>query len=71
MHMNNTRKETGSMSRRSFMQVAGLGAAAAGAAALAAGGGSREAEAAESPAANGSGYRETDHIRAYYEFSRF
>jgi hypothetical protein len=57
--------------RREFLRLAGLGAgAAAGIVASAVAG--REAEAAE-PAgeAQGRGYRETPHVKRYYELARF
>jgi nitrous oxide reductase len=59
--------------RRDFLRLAGLGGVAAGAAALA--GGAPEAAAAEAGAAGprrgGTGYRETEHVRRYYELARF
>jgi len=69
--MSNTRKNEKAVSRRSFMQIAGLGAGAAGAMALGTATGSTEADAADSDARKSGGYRETDHIRTYYEYLRF
>jgi len=69
--MSETRKKTGAVDRRSFMQIAGLGAGAAGAAAFGMSAGAEDATALEANGASASGYRETDHIRAYYKHSRF
>jgi len=52
--------------RRGFLKLAGFGAAAGGAALLA---GDKAAEASDAKA-EGSLYRETDHIRRYYELAR-
>jgi hypothetical protein len=52
--------------RRSFLKLAGAGAAAGGAALV---GGEKTAEAAESKPKT-SLYRETEHIRRYYELAR-
>ena len=54
--------------RRDFLKLATLGAVAGGAAAVAGG----VAEAAEtSDPAEGAGYRESPHIRTYYDTARF
>lgn len=53
--------------RRSFLKLAGAGVATAGGA-LAAGGSAAAAEKA--PEKPGALYRETDHIRKYYELAR-
>jgi hypothetical protein len=55
--------------RRNFLKLASVGAVA-GTVAAAAGGRQHEAEAAE-PEARGKGYRETDHVRKFYELARF
>ncbi len=52
--------------RRGFLKLAGAGAAAGGAALL---GGEKQAEAAETKP-KASLYRETEHIRRYYESAR-
>ena len=52
--------------RRSFLKLAGLGSVAGGAALVS---GSDKAEAASAPA--GSGYRETDHVKTFYQSARF
>lgn len=58
-------------SRRDFFRKAGFGVGAAGAAAV--GLGTGEAEAAEVGAGGekSAGYRETAHVRKYYELARF
>ncbi len=61
-------KGQGAVKRRDFLKQAGLVAGTAGAAAVMAG--SKKAEAAEADQAK-SGYRETDHIRTYYELAKF
>jgi len=65
------KKEETSVGRRDFFRKAGLGVGAAGAAAvgLAAERGAA-AEPAE-PAPGSAGYRETAHVKKYYELSRF
>ncbi len=65
------KKEKASVGRRDFFRKAGLGVGAAGAAAV---GLSAKQSAAAEPAesAPGSaGYRETAHVKKYYELSRF
>ncbi|MDX6752254.1 twin-arginine translocation signal domain-containing protein [Geminicoccaceae bacterium 1502E] len=54
--------------RRNFLKLASLGAAASTVAAVA----GRPAEAADPAAAKAHGsYRETPHVRKYYELARF
>ncbi len=53
--------------RRGFLKLAGLGTVAGGAALVA---GDKTAEAAESTSTK-AGYRETDHVKTYYEMARF
>ena len=53
--------------RRSFLKLASAGAAAGGAALVA---GERPAQAGEAKAGKQSLYRETEHIRRYYELAR-
>jgi hypothetical protein len=65
MRQEQDRRERG---RRGFLRLAGLGAGAAVAAAVA----GREAQAAlAEPEVRGQGYRETAHVRKYYELARF
>lgn len=56
------------VARRDLFKLAGLGGLAAGAAAIAA---TREAEAATEPSTSNAGYRETPHVRKYYELAKF
>ncbi len=64
--MSKTETDTGT-DRRGFLKLAGLGTVAGGAALVA---GDKAVEAAES-AKSQTGYRETDHVKAYYERARF
>lgn len=61
-----TQPEKTGTSRRAALKALGLGAGAAGAAALV----SEPAEALDAPAAQGAGYRETEHVKTYYELAR-
>jgi hypothetical protein len=54
--------------RRDFLKLASVGAAAGTVAAAI--GGTREAEAA-APEARTEGYRETAHVKRFYELARF
>jgi hypothetical protein len=67
--MEHERQEAQAVSRRGFIRLAaqGTGAAGAGAVGLAA---ASVAQADEAPARRNSGYRESDHVRAYYELAR-
>jgi nitrous oxide reductase len=58
-----------SLARRDFLKTAGLATGAVGAAVALA---SPQAKAATAPAAKGekTGYRETEHVRRYYELAR-
>ncbi len=60
--------DTTSADRRRFLKLAAFGLAA-GMAAEAAGDG--EANAAERDSEKRAGYRETDHVRQYYDLARF
>lgn len=59
-------KDIRSTSRRELLKLAGLAAGVAGAAAA---GGTAQASSARARAEDG-GYRETDHVRKYYELAR-
>ncbi len=65
-----SKRETTAMDRRDFFRKASLGVGAAGAAA--AGLSASKAEAAEpvGDASSGAGYRETAHVKKFYELSR-
>lgn len=54
--------------RRDFLKLASLGSLAAGAALAT---GAKTAESAEAPAAAGKGYRETAHVKTYYDLAKF
>ena len=54
--------------RRDFLKLVGLGSLA-GAATAVTGGKTPEAQAAEKP--QGPGYRETAHVRKYYDTAKF
>jgi hypothetical protein len=63
-----SKKEEKSVGRRDFFRKAGAGAAGAAAVGLAAG----PAAAVEAkPSVETSGYRETDHVKKYYELAKF
>lgn len=63
-----TRTEKQRVARRDLLKIAGLGGVA-GAAAIASSSG--KAEAASAKDVKGSGYRETEHVRTYYELAKF
>ena len=58
-----------SLPRREFLKAAGATGAAAGVAAVALSGSTVKAEVPNG--GSKSGYRETDHVKKYYELSRF
>ncbi len=62
------KQQASKVARRDLLKLAGLGGVAAGAAAVAA---SPETRAATEPSKVKSGYRETAHIRKYYELAKF
>jgi len=64
------KKEVVSVGRRDFFRKAGLGAGAVGAAAVGLSAEQGKAETAK-PASNGAGYRETAHVKKYYQLARF
>lgn len=55
--------------RRDFLRGVGVGAGAAGIAAIAASSGGEPAKAADRPTS--PGYRETEHVRRFYQLARF
>ena len=65
-----SKKAATDLNRRDFFRKAGLGAGAVGAAAV---GLSAKGKAAVSTKASpkGAGYRETGHVKKYYELARF
>ena len=63
------RKDKATADRRSFLKLAGLGAVAGGTALVA---GDKPAEAASEATAGTDGlYRETEHVKRYYELAKF
>jgi hypothetical protein len=64
-----SKKEGTSIDRRDFFRKAGLGAGALGAAT--AGLSAKASAAAPAKAVRGAGYRETEHVKKYYELARF
>lgn len=64
----NQEKKTVGMARRELLKLAGLGGVAGVAAVAVA---PAQADAAEAPSKNGAGYRETAHVRTYYELAKF
>ncbi len=66
-----SKKETAAMDRRDFFRKASLGVGVAGA--TVAGLSASKAKAAEpgADAPKGAGYRETAHVKKFYELSRF
>ncbi len=64
-----TKKEETSIGRRDFFRKAGLGAGAVGVAAV---GLADQAKAAEpsADASGAAGYRESEHVKKYYELAR-
>ena len=60
-------KSKKSRPRRDFLKAAGVAGGAAGLAALA----SKSAQAAVPDSGKSSGYRETEHVKKYYESARF
>ncbi len=63
-------KQPKSLLRREFLKKAGLATGAAGAAAVVLSGPAKAAMPTDSDGKS-DGYRETDHVRKYYELSRF
>lgn len=66
--MKQSEKKPATADRRSFLKLAGGSVAASGAALVSTVG---PAEASSAPAADTGGYRETDHVKRYYELAKF
>lgn len=62
-----SRRQDGKVGRRDFLKLASVGCAATGVAAVVAK--PKEGEAADAPGS--AGYRETEHVRAFYRAARF
>jgi hypothetical protein len=69
--MRTVKNEKLKMSRRTFLQAAGLTTSAGTAAAMVVATGLPTPAAAETDAKAARGYRETDHVRRVYSLSRF
>lgn len=67
--MSSKDKDVKSPQRRTLLRLGGVGIAAGGAAAVLGGGKAESADAAAAPKA--AGYRETAHVRKFYETARF
>jgi uncharacterized ferredoxin-like protein len=65
--MANKDEKKGADDRRDFLKKAALSVAAAGTAAVA----SKSASADEALDTSGTGYRVTDHVKAFYKSARF
>lgn len=63
------KKRSNLLARRDFLKVAGVTIGAAGIAAAAVTG--APAKSVAETKREGSGYRETEHVRKYYELARF
>ncbi|MBM09609.1 MAG: formate dehydrogenase [Magnetovibrio sp.] len=63
------KKSKTTKSRRDFLKAAGLTGAAAGVAAVALS--ENQAQAAKPDNGQKAGYRETEHVKTYYELARF
>jgi len=59
------------MGRRDFFRKAGLGAGAAGAAAIGLSAAKTDAAVPDKGAKQGAGYRETAHVKKFYELAKF
>ena len=66
-----SKKEVTSVGRRDFFRKAGLGAGALGAAAVGASATESKAAEADHKATGSAGYRETDHVKKFYELAKF
>jgi hypothetical protein len=64
--MADTKQKAGS-DRREFLKLASLGSIAGGAAIVA----GNPAQASQREVENGSGYQETEHVKAFYKSVRF
>lgn len=63
------KKQTQGVGRRDLLRLAGLGGAVGAAAVVV--GSRRKAEAAVEDVRKDSGYRETEHVRTYYDLAKF
>lgn len=66
-----SKKDVKSKARRNFFRKAGLGVGALGAAAVGIRSGGADAAKEASPKGVRAGYRETAHVKKYYDLARF
>ncbi len=66
-----SKKETAAIDRRDFFRKASLGVGAAGAAAAGLSASKTKAAVPAKGASTGAGYRETAHVKKYYELAKF
>ncbi len=66
-----SKKETAAVNRRDFFRKASLGVGAAGAAVAGLSASKTKAAEPGKGASTGAGYRETAHVKKYYELARF
>ncbi len=66
-----SKKVAAKLGRRDFFRKAGLGAGVAGAAAVGLSASRGEAAAPDKGATKGVGYRETEHVKKFYELAKF
>ncbi|MEN3794224.1 twin-arginine translocation signal domain-containing protein [Fulvimarina sp. MAC3] len=64
-------KDNRKTDRRSFLKFAGVGGVATGAAALASSLGSAEAAGLDEEQRGDAGYKETAHVKTFYDTARF
>jgi hypothetical protein len=65
------KKETAAINRRDFFRKASLGVGVAGAAAAGLSASKAKAAEPDADASKGAGYRQTAHVKKFYELSRF
>jgi hypothetical protein len=66
-----SKKAAAKLGRRDFFRKAGLGAGVAGAAAVGLAASKGQAAVPGKDAAKGDGYRETEHVKKFYELAKF
>ncbi len=66
-----SKKQTAAIDRRDFFRKASLGVGVAGAAVAGISASKAKAAAPDTDASKGAGYRETAHVKKFYELSRF
>ncbi len=66
-----SKKAAAKLGRRDFFRKAGLGAGVAGAATVGLSVSTGHAAVPDKAAGKGAGYRETDHVKKFYELAKF